>query len=494
MNKEEKSSNKCPICGRLTHKESKFCIFHASAEKKTEEEFKKALKEYVNKIKKEGHDYNFEGFIFIGNMDFKNDLNITVFKNVCFERATFEEVAFFERATFKGDADFIGATFKSDAFFGGATFKGDADFIGATFKTNADFEGTTFKRNAIFEGTTFKRKAIFGGATFEGSADFGTVFGAATFKGDADFIGATFKRNADFEGTTFEGSADFELEYLAKDLILNEAKVFPGKRWSINVNNGKGNISFQRTYLENTYLKIGLAEGLLIDFTDTLLRNTILQREQIENHILHEAKEEYLKANKIFLLLKNNFHSLGQYEDESWAFKKEKDMERLSKSFPYYKEVLKEEGLKEKFPILKWIRKGKFRKWITSVFSNMIYGYGERPWNVIKAALVVILLFAIGFSIIGIGNPEIIELKGTAINQNTGNIVDLASKGLLKNNVIKNFPDSLYFSLITFTTLGYGDFRPLEGVGRILAGSEAFIGAFMMALFVYTFARRTGGR
>jgi len=209
---------------------------------------------------------------------------------------------------------------------------------------------------------------------------------------------------------------------------------------------------------------------------------------------LHEAKEEYLKANKIFLLLKNNFHSLGQYEDESWAFKKEKDMERLSKSFPYYKEVLKEEGLKEKFPILKWIRKGKFRKWITSVFSNMIYGYGERPWNVIKAALVVILLFAIGFSIIGIGNPEIIELKGTAINQNTGNIVDLASKGLLKNNVIKNFPDSLYFSLITFTTLGYGDFRPLEGVGRILAGSEAFIGAFMMALFVYTFARRTGGR
>jgi len=435
MNKEEKSSNKCPICGRLTHKESKFCIFHASAEKKTEEEFKKALKEYVNKIKKEGHDYNFEGFIFIGNMDFKNDLNITVFKNVCFERATFEEVAFFERATFKGDADFIGATFKSDAFFGGATFKGDADFIGATFK-----------------------------------------------------------RNADFEGTTFEGSADFELEYLAKDLILNEAKVFPGKRWSINVNNGKGNISFQRTYLENTYLKIGLAEGLLIDFTDTLLRNTILQREQIENHILHEAKEEYLKANKIFLLLKNNFHSLGQYEDESWAFKKEKDMERLSKSFPYYKEVLKEEGLKEKFPILKWIRKGKFRKWITSVFSNMIYGYGERPWNVIKAALVVILLFAIGFSIIGIGNPEIIELKGTAINQNTGNIVDLASKGLLKNNVIKNFPDSLYFSLITFTTLGYGDFRPLEGVGRILAGSEAFIGAFMMALFVYTFARRTGGR
>ena len=98
------------------------------------------------------------------------------------------------------------------------------------------------------------------------------------------------------------------------------------------------------------------------------------------------------------------------------------------------------------------------------------------------------------FSLIGLGNPEIIELKGTAIHQNSGNIIDLASKGFLKNNVTRNFPDSFYFSLITFTTLGYGDFRPLEGWGRILAGSEAFIGAFMMALFVYTFARRTGGR
>ena len=40
MKKEEKSSNKCPTCGRPTHKESEFCIFHASAEEKTEEEFK----------------------------------------------------------------------------------------------------------------------------------------------------------------------------------------------------------------------------------------------------------------------------------------------------------------------------------------------------------------------------------------------------------------------------------------------------------------------
>jgi len=51
MNMEEKSSNKCPICGRPTHKESKYCIFHASAKEKTEDEFKERLKEYIQEIK-----------------------------------------------------------------------------------------------------------------------------------------------------------------------------------------------------------------------------------------------------------------------------------------------------------------------------------------------------------------------------------------------------------------------------------------------------------
>ncbi|MBA7583025.1 hypothetical protein ES708_24963 [subsurface metagenome] len=141
-----------------------------------------------------------------------------------------------------------------------------------------------------------------------------------------------------------------------------------------------------------------------------------------------------------------------------------------------------------------WMKIKEFIKWLWSCFCNAIYGYGEKPWNVVISAGIIMIFFALLFSSIGISNPEIIDLKGITVNQNTGNIVDSASKGLLRNNVVRNFPDSLYFSLITFTTLGYGDFRPLEGWGRILAGSEAFIGAFMMALFVYTFARRTGGR
>lgn len=424
MNKEEKNSNKCPICGRPTHKESKYCIFHAGAEEKTEKEFIEALKEYLNKIKKEDSDYNFEGFVFLGYINFKEDLNLTIFKN--------------------------------------------ADFRGATFGEYTDFMD----------------------ATFEGNTD----FMEATFKGYTGFMGATFKRSADFRGATFENDANFRLKYLVKILDFSKIKAFSGKGLFIRLNNEGGKISFERAYLENVYLDIELNEGVLIDFNDALLRNTKIQRDQIENHILQEEKKEFSKAQQVFLLLKNNFHSIGQYENESWAYKKEKDMDRLSHSYPFYMKELKKKDKKEKLPFLKWIKKGNFKKWIISAFSNMIYGYGERPWNVVKTAVVIIIIFALSFSLIGIGKPEIIELKVTGIYQNSGNIVDLAIKGFLENSEIRNFPDSLYFSLITFTTLGYGDFRPLEGLGRILAGSEAFLGAIMMALFVYTFARRTGGR
>src|SRR5665648_387284 len=510
MKKEEDITNKCPTCGRPTHKESKYCIFHASAEEKNVGEFKEALKEYVNKIKKEDGDYDFEKFIFIGDIDFKKDLNITIFKLANFTEATFEgvanfteatfsrfayfteatfsrvadfteatfeEVAYFIEATFKGLAYFKGATFsgvanlsettfKGQADFTEATFEGVANFIGATFEevayfTKATFEEVayfieaTFKVLAYFKGATFKGVANLSETTFKGQADFTEAtfeevayFTKATFSGVANLSETTFKGQADFTEATFEEDAYFKLKYLIKGINLLKLKVFSGKKISINVMNGKGKISFKRAYLENIYLDIELVECVLIDFTDTLFRNTKVEKDKIKNHILQEKEKKFSKAKEIYLLLKNNFHSIGQYEDESWAYKKEKDMERKSNCH---------------FNTL--------HKWLWSCFLNGIFGYGIQPSKVIMSAILIITLFSFLFM-----NPGISNIVG--IEEITSN----------------NFFDCLYFSTITFTTLGYGDFRPLEGLGRFLAGSEAFIGAFMMALFVYTFARRTGGR
>jgi len=51
-----------------------------------------------------------------------------------------------------------------------------------------------------------------------------------------------------------------------------------------------------------------------------------------------------------------------------------------------------------------------------------------------------------------------------------------------------SFWNSLYFSIVTFTTLGYGDFHAV-GAMRYIAALESFIGAALMALFTVIVAR-----
>ena len=54
--------------------------------------------------------------------------------------------------------------------------------------------------------------------------------------------------------------------------------------------------------------------------------------------------------------------------------------------------------------------------------------------------------------------------------------------GLLNNGaVVHDFQVSLYFSVVTFTTLGYGDFQPTETI-RLWAASEAILGYMVMAV------------
>jgi Ion channel len=49
------------------------------------------------------------------------------------------------------------------------------------------------------------------------------------------------------------------------------------------------------------------------------------------------------------------------------------------------------------------------------------------------------------------------------------------------------FADALYYSVVTFTTLGYGDFYPV-GVGRVLAGIEALTGYVILGILASTAA------
>ncbi|QPM68211.1 potassium channel family protein [Atribacter laminatus] len=436
---EEKKGNQCPICGRpslYTSTEGK-CIFHAKAEEKDEDEFKEELRLL---LKDKNFDFNFNGFVFIGDIDFNRDYNIKKFIN-----------ASFEKAVFNGKMTFYDIQFNESTSFDDTVFYGESYFIGSHFNGYTAFFGIIFSKKTSFDGTKFNEKVDFYFVYFYGE----TIFTEVRFEKGAIFDNVEFNQYGNFFDTHFSEGTNFSNIFF------------------------QGNINFTYAYLENVNMSgIFLSDNTQVCFNGTRLRNTWIIKGNIEKHIQAENEKKYGEARETYLLLKNNFHSIGRYEDESWAFKKEKDMERkdfwekFCKGKNYEQEEIKQATEESKTTGKKNKREWKyFKNWLCSWFINLLYGYGERPGNVIIVSGGIILLFTFLYTYFG--------------------IVD----NLINNGTSKNIFNCLYFSIVTFTTLGFGDLSPQPiPTLRLLTSIEAFIGAFMMALFIYTFARRTGGR
>ena len=64
-------------------------------------------------------------------------------------------------------------------------------------------------------------------------------------------------------------------------------------------------------------------------------------------------------------------------------------------------------------------------------------------------------------------------------------IIETASPGSFQGGAdVPSFSEFLYFSLVTSTTLGYGDITPVGPVTRMWVALEAVAGVFFMALLV----------
>ena len=105
----------------------------------------------------------------------------------------------------------------------------------------------------------------------------------------------------------------------------------------------------------------------------------------------------------------------------------------------------------------------------------MFSGYGEQPFRVVVFSITAILLFAILYAILGV------RFEGEIISMSL-------NEGFVYN--LQRFLECLYFSVVTFTTLGYGDVTP-AGITRVVAATEAFTGAFTLAIFVVMVVKKT---
>ena len=99
--------------------------------------------------------------------------------------------------------------------------------------------------------------------------------------------------------------------------------------------------------------------------------------------------------------------------------------------------------------------------YLFSLFQYIFWGYGEKPSRIILVILFIITTY-------------------TNIYYKFGPIDT-------KNNII----NSIYFSVVTFTTLGYGDIKPHTNFMKMVCSSEAILGAILLGLIIAGFSNKS---
>lgn len=176
------------------------------------------------------------------------------------------------------------------------------------------------------------------------------------------------------------------------------------------------------------------------------------------NYILGEEKRgDFNLAEDVYRRLKIWYTTAGMYDVAGEFYYREMETKRKTAQGQIHEQL-------RKFKVRHFLhfifRKKVFGNWLRLWIYGLLCGYGERPWQVFINAGVVILGFGLIYSAIG----------------------------TLKPNDLLN---SLYYSAVSFTALGYGGWAP-EPTGWVkgLGAFEAFVGVFMMALFLVTFTRK----
>jgi len=499
-------------CPHESLEDNDYCIFHLQDDNKDVDEFNKGIKEI---LETEEDSINLNGFYFPSDTDFsyKHFRKEVIFAKVIFSgdtdfsdaifsgKANFSDAIFsgkagffsatfsgdtdFNRALFSGDADFDEAKFSGDTGFGEAKFSGKANFNNAIFLGKAgffldvffgeaNFIEAIFSGNAYFRGATFLEEAGFNSAKFSGKADF--FF--AIFLGEADFFSAKFSGKADFNNAIFSGEANFSCAELSGKFVFifnkSETIIFKGTYFSDNVRikADVSKCSFANSNIER------------VDMTDSIwMRDDDKPKNSVSAFIKKVKNKVGLPDTSIIIWeeqqgeLKDNWKELeGIYRRLKQSYQKYGDNSTAGKL--YYQEMeCKRKQLKG------------IEKHFWYLFYKSLCGYGERPFRVIWASGLIIfasslLFFYLGIELLG---SEVLDVPPRLIDYN----LSLNFMWAIRNSdlVIRDWLECLYTSVITFTTLGYGDVHPI-GFSRIVASVEAGFGIIMTALFIFVFSRK----
>lgn len=461
-----------------------------------------------------GNAVSFEHSLFIkGSANFDNvifeDGNVN-FNSVIFFNGN---VSFYNTNFVKGNINFKNTTWGSgvknfqyafwgngDVMFANSIFAdGNISFVNCSF---GDGE-LSFKICVFSKGNIDFRFAVFGNThlTFEraelndGLVDFSkTEFGSAKINFNKALFG---KSELSFDETEMtDGKLLFKQLYFEEGSMHFDQAEMPSSNLNFSRSIFKQvNISFYKTKLQelsfeacqlNSYCDLRLSQCGNLDLSGAFIRDIVdISLEENPHaisalnifgtrlmgrmflswkannvhHMIQRNKGGHYEKSWQYNLLKQNFNTIGQYDDEDAAYV----------SFKREELELKKHQIKEKH----WFQKSLHHFLLG--FQKLVFDkmglYATSPIRVFYSIIVGWFIFGLIFSLFhflgwgktwsSVGNPDHISILA----------------------------QSFYHSAITFFTIGYGDVYP-QGLSRILSSVEGFVGVFMMSYFTVAFVRK----
>lgn len=321
------------------------------------------------------------------------------------------------------------------------------------FKNVLKFEKTLFQKDVFFGNSVFQDAVHFGGTVFQNTCD----FGESVFEGPALFRGTVFNGMARFSKTRFQQVADFN------DVQFSENAVFRSATF-------QDASHFSRTFFSK---KLDFAQAR---FSDTVVFNESTFREETDFTAARFAlsasyRNVNFTSNTIWQWLRNKFTHQPEQPTEFYL-----DSEDINGVLnPFFKRYVADQqyirAFKEKHPFwaLVW-------RWSSD------YGRSLALWALWS------LLIALSFSLVYMPAPawlpEWIQETTPQFHQATGDQVDEPL----------TFWKSFYFSIVTFTTLGFGDVVADNTSARILVTLEVIFGYVMLGGLISIFANKLASR
>jgi uncharacterized protein YjbI with pentapeptide repeats len=476
-------------------------------------------------------DANFSSVSFGGEADFDETV---VKKDVSFENADFQTDARFRGAAFEGgarslqdDARFVSATFHGNANFRDAELRyvnfdsavfeeraifeetwygADADFTDVLFEGKTDFDEARFTEGADFSESRFKRQAVFRGAEFKGGVQHfekNATFESAQFDNDVDFDNSTFT-SANFTNTRFNGIIDFtgavfsdEIAFLAEsvdtdtyvdftDTSLKEGKIIQPE---------DGRVRYDLT-------DASLGDVIFDTVDDSNDRHDLLDYVRFCNTQFNEFDGYEFNFSRYTEYLDRNNWELHRFDENAAEYEYAREMTPEAIEITYLKakiaasaagyikaagefRVNRQRYARQKHLVIARDESVDIRSRIRNVsravenyFLGITCGYGMR-FN--RIAVVFLLTPVIPSFLYAFG--------GSAFQTSTDQIASLGHLATLEG--LMTFYKFVYFSYMTFLTIGYGGVSPQGILAQLLAGMEIYLSVILGGLVLYALVKRS---